>query len=228
VRGARALAAAAGVVALALPGAIEVWTTRDCRLLGRRAVSGAGLAAIAIRNDGELVVAGGEDGRILVWDGAGAWAAPTRAIDARLGGPVTALALSAAGALLVGGDGTARIVDLQGNELGTLDGPFGKVTAVAWLDDMIAITANSEGLARIWDARKGKLLAVRGIAGAGVNAVAVAGTTLWTGGDDGRVRPWDVRVAPPDADRDTLAARTGWFLGDDDVARKAKDADGTR
>jgi WD40 repeat protein/tRNA A-37 threonylcarbamoyl transferase component Bud32 len=229
----RALATAAGVVAIALPDAIEVWATRDCRLLGRRVTSGTGLAAIAIRSDGALVVAGGEDGRVLVWDRAGEWAAPPRAIDARLGGAVRALALSPAGALLVGGDGAARIIDLQGNELATLDGPFGNVTAVAWLDDTLAVTANSEGLARVWDADKGKLLAVRGIPGAGVSAVAVAGSTLWTGGDDGRVRPWDVHVAPPGVDRDALAARTGWFLGDDDVARKdvarkAKDTDGTR
>ena len=60
------------------------------------------------------------------------------------------------------------------------------------------------------------------------SALAVGGAMLWTGGDDGSVRPWDVHVAGANVDREALAARTGWFLGDDDVAHKGKGADGTR
>ncbi|HTR53277.1 MAG TPA: protein kinase [Kofleriaceae bacterium] len=226
----RALAASDGIIVRVLPDAVEVWTS-DCHRLATRADQAAGLAAAAVRQDGHELATGGEDGVIVVLRaltaGAGGWlladARPVRA----LAGAISALAYSPDGRrLLVGGNGVAKIVEVAtGHELETLDGPFGTVTAVAWLDDERVVTANTEGLARVWDAQKGKLLGVRGARGAAIDAIAVAGDVLWLGGHDGTVRGWNVGVSrEPAAQRAALAASTGWILGDDDVVRrKAED-----
>ena len=236
-----ALAGGAGVIARALPDAVELWST-DCRLLGARA-AGPGLDAVALRGDGTVAAVGDAHGRVGLWHSVyGVWLPARGAWSlAVLPGPVTALAFSPDGKrLLVAGDGAAVILEtdrladaiaaarrrgpppeIQALEASTLDGPFGKVTAVAWLDADGArvVTANREGVARLWDARKGKLLAERGVHGTAANALAVSGRTLWLGGDDGFVRAWDVEPshASP-AEREALAARTGWKLRDDDVA----------
>ena len=222
----RGLAAAGGTVAVALPDALEVWSTADCRLRGRRDEAASDLHAVTMH--GDLVVAGGKDGVLRLWRAVyGMWLPDAvRRLDGRIG-PISAVALSPDGtAVLVAGDGEAKLLDVEdGHELGTLDGPFGKVTAVAWLDESRVVTANSEGLARIWDAHKGKLLAERGARGVSANALAVTGggSTLWIGDDSGGVRAWNVQLADPKVNREELAARTGWKLGDDDVARRKGD-----
>jgi WD40 repeat protein len=227
----RALASADGVVAIALPEVLEVWSASDCRLLGWRDDAAADLRAVSMH--GDLVVAGGKDGIVLRWRPVyGVWLPDAvQAFDARIGA-ITALALSPDGhALLVGGDGVAKILEVEtGRDLWTLDGPFGKVTAVAWLDDARVVTASSEGIAKIWDAHKGKLLGVRGTPDHGASSLAVSGggSILWIGDDDGGVRAWKVPLADPAVDREQLAAATGWKLGDDDVARrKGEDSDGS-
>ena len=148
---------------------------------------------------------------------------PSRTILASAGA-ARAVAFSPDGAtLLVGGNGFAKLVDVAtGRERSTLDGPFGDVTALAWLDGARVVTANSDGSREIWDAGKGKLLGVRGVRGAAVRSLAVTGDTLWLGGDDARRARGTCASSRPDDSTATssCATHSHWQLDADDVVRR--------
>ena len=103
-------------------------------------------------------------------------------------------------------------------------GPAGEVAAVAFSHDgSLVFTGGADGVARVWDAAKGKLLATRDTGGEPIEALALSGELLWTGNTDGIARALDVRVLrDPSVLQDFIARRVPWRLGDDDVVRRAK------
>ncbi len=92
-------------------------------------------------------------------------------------------------------DGTARIWDLQGNEIAVLPGHQDEVSSVAFSPDgQKLVTASGDGTARIWDLRGNEIALLQGHQD-GVNSVAFSpdGQKLVTASGDRTTRIWDLR-----------------------------------
>ncbi|MCX5743341.1 MAG: sigma 54-interacting transcriptional regulator, partial [Proteobacteria bacterium] len=125
---------------------------------------GATMHAVAFDPSGAFVLGGADDGALVVWDLEGG------VHDRRGGmvGAVTALAFSPVDhALVVAGRKHVRIYPYAAGRMGarptvTLEGPTGEVRAVVVSrDGALVITGSDDGIARVWDAAKGKLLGTR-------------------------------------------------------------------
>jgi WD40 repeat protein len=162
----------------------------------------------------------------VVWNARGAVIA-----RAKLGIELSAVAFDPTGArLAVGGNSEAQLLQLSFGTLSTaltIEGPVGEVRSLAFSrDGSRVITAGSDGVAKIWDASKGKLLATRDPHGGAIDAIAVSADDawLWTASADGTAREWDVHAVKDSVDLDAfLARRVPWRLGDDDVVRRVTD-----
>ncbi|MDQ3333647.1 MAG: protein kinase [Myxococcota bacterium] len=119
----------------------------------------------------------------------------------------------------------ARFAVDRATPIAVLEGATGEVAAVAFnRDASLVFTGGADGVARVWDAAKGKLLATRDTGGEGIEALALYDDTLlWTGNTDGIARALDVSVLrDPSTLRDFIERHVPWRLGDDDVVRPAK------
>ncbi len=216
----RALATAGDLVAIASDEIVTVWSTTDCSAKGSLDDKGTVIRAIAAAGDDIAVGAG--DGTVVLWN---VRTGAKRSLPV-MHAAVTALAYSPDGRrLAVACEGEARIINpaVSGERL-ALDGPFGKVTAIGWLDEARVVTASGDGSAKVWDAAKGKLLGVRGPPGEALTSLAIDGDKLWLGSEEGIASAWEVGVLTSDVDQldAFLAAKTHWMLGDDDVVRRSE------
>ena len=208
---------------------VRLWSLADGRLVRDLSARGVVVNAIAISPDGALLVAGLDDGTLARWrlrDGV------LLGVQPATSGAVTALAFTpSGGSLAVGGHSDARLYAVDGLEVGELpavaiDGPTGEVRAFAFAcAGHCVLTAGTDGLARVWDAEKGKLLGTRGARGAPLGALAVAGETLWVASEanDGWIGAWNVRsdVRPLEELRAFfLEKHVPWALDRDDVVRR--------
>jgi len=208
---------------------VRLWSLSDGRLVRELSARGVVVNAIAFSPDGALLVAGLGDGSLARWrtgDGV------LLGVQPAISGAVTALAFApSGGALAVGGHSDARIYAVDGSEVGdlpavTVDGPTGEVRAFAFAcAGHCVITAGADGLARVWDAEKGKLLGTRGARGAPLGALAVAGDTLWLASEDtdGWIGGWNVRSDVRSLDELRaffLDKHVPWALDRDDVVRR--------
>ncbi|WP_420116551.1 hypothetical protein [Micromonospora sp.] len=165
--------------------------------------------AIGMLGDRNVIVSGGIDGTVGIWDLDG------KPVGAPLMGHeswINAVAIGALGEqhVVVTGsrDGTARIWDLDGQPMVTLTGHDGPIAAVAigtLGEQNVVVTGSHDGTARIWDADGHHLVTLAGHDGP-ITAVAI-GTlgeqnAVVTGNHDGTARIWD-------ADGHHLATLTG-------------------
>jgi WD40 repeat protein/tRNA A-37 threonylcarbamoyl transferase component Bud32 len=183
-------------VAAAVDGTAMVWPTQGGEPR-RLDAGGRRIDTVAFSSTG-LLAGGGADLRLVLWDPR-IGIAPRATLDQP--GPVTALAFSRDGrTLAVAGQGDARIYPVTGAQLGTplpIEGPVGSVRAIAFSrGGGLVITASDEGIAKIWDARKGKLLGMRDPHGSGLSALAISadGGRMWIASQDGTLGQWDLRV----------------------------------
>jgi WD40 repeat protein len=178
------------------PGLVPRWTTRRASPalsveLGRHYGSVQAVAVLADR----LIVTGGYDRRVLVWD----LAHPGAAL-AELGRHddwVQAVAVTADWRVLSGGqDGRVLVWDLAhpGAAPVELGRPNGPVRAVAVLADGRVVIGGDRGRVLVWDpAHPGAGPVELGRHDYGIQTVAVlADGRLVTGGEDGRVLVWDL------------------------------------
>ena len=206
-------------------GVLRLWT-RDGTLVRTIRREGRALNAVAFGPRGDVLVGGFANRAIVVWTSAGDLLARREA-----GGSVRSVAFDASGAVLaVGGDVGTEIwrfgPTLVPSLALTIEGPTGAVRSVALSRDGSRVfTAGADGVANVWDAAKGKLLATRDPHGGPIDAIALSADdgTLWTGSAEGTAHAWDVHaVATVDGLAAFIELHVPWRLGDDDVVRPVR------
>jgi WD40 repeat protein len=196
------------VLGLDLPGQIEVGTHPSL------------VTATVGSPDGRLVVTGGVDGDLRLWDASSC--APLAEIEVDAG--VSALAISTDGKLLIAGcqDGAAHLLELPTLVLRrTLRGHREAVTALAAAGSRrLVVTGGEDGIVRTWDpVGGGARLTSRGHEGTiGALAVSANGQLVVSGGWDGKVLCWYAR---------TGEVAQQWQAHDDVIAGLAIDRSGT-
>ncbi len=209
-------------------GLVRQWSAATGTLLRTLGKTQA-ISSITYGPDGTLIGIG-DDGALLRWD-AISGAATTRNLKAR------ALVVRHDGkAVAISGTTDTEIFALDGGQLAPypmlrLDGPTGEVRAVAFTPDgSRVITASTDGIVRVWDAKKGKLVGTRDAHGGPITSVALSvdGNTLWVASEDHSIRAWDIHVeSRPAAELERfLADHVPWRLAPDDVVRLKTEGDG--
>lgn len=178
---------------------------------------------VALRADGQYLVAGTSNGEIRLWRVADR--TPILAFEAHPGG-VYGIAYSANGRLIAsgGGNGELRLWDgAGGTSLATLSGHTGGIWGVAISADgqLLASGSGLNGEIRLWDTASGVCRAVLAGHTEGVYGLALSGDArlLVSGSFDQTVRLWDVERQECLA---TLSGHTGGVWG------VAVNADGRR
>jgi WD40 repeat protein len=205
-------------------GVVRLWSTQTHTLI-RTLRHGKPMIALAYRDD-TLLAALDEDGVVVLWN-----PSTEQPLEAKpvLNGVGRTIAFSRDGKrFVVGGKADARIFEVEatrlGEELQRLEPPTGDVRAVAFTTDgSRVITAGVDGIAKVWDAAKGKLVGIRDAHGGAIYSIAQSsdGNTLWTASHDRGIRAWNIRVeSSPAIELDAfLNKHVPWCLGDDAVVR---------
>lgn len=178
---------------------------------------GTGARAIARTTDG-LLVTGGTDGRIRVWDtdvvgAARPHSAPVTnaaegvAIDSP-DTPATAIAVAADGRVISGNaDGLIQVLK-SGREIASVGLGSGRIRALAVTGEGRIVSRSSDGSLHLWHLDQPKMDPVRLGTHSGLAALAVHDDELLlTGGFDGRVLLWDL-LAPSEPPRRLVTHNT--------------------
>ncbi len=214
------------LVATASRGLVQLWTpprpgSEPQQPVRKLVTDVAEISSVAFGAGG--IVAAGVDSTVWLWGPSG----PAEKLSATR--PVYALAFRHDGArLVVAGESYAEIYRVDGGHIvepaiATLEGFIGKIAAVSFTPDgSLVVTAGADGVARVWDAAKGKLLGQRVAHGVlGGLAVTADGNRLWLASEDNTVTEWDIHASTDSvAELDRFVAkRVAWQLDDDDVVR---------
>jgi cytochrome c len=187
------LAARPGFLASAAwDGTVRLW---DLATGAARVLQGHQGNVNAVAFLGETLVSAGQDGTIRRWDADG-----TPATLAEFGFPQNALLALPDGSLASAGvDGTVHLVQPGGVQRALHAGPRPVVALAASPDGQKIAVATIGGGVALYDVTAGRLR--HRLDGPGLPvwsaAFAADGRTLWTGGQDRRVRRWDATNARP-------------------------------
>jgi WD40 repeat protein len=161
----------------------------------------ADVTALTYRLDGALLVSGGLDNTVRIWD---VTTGNEMATFAQTAG-VMDIAFSPDQSMLAVAltDGTVALWSVATqSQIGTLTGHFGRVDGVAYSPDgtVIATIGAEDGSLRLWDSATAQPLAsfqVGEIAPVPLGGVAFSpdGTLIATGGDDRTIRLWAVATS---------------------------------
>jgi WD40 repeat protein len=197
-------------------GTLWLWSTTG-QLIAKHAL---GEPIVALAAHGDVFVAGMQRG-IEVWTPHG------RVTQLATASGVHALAFDGRGEhLVIAGTRDAMVAQLTASKatpMLQLEGPTGDVAAVVFsADGSLVFSGGADGVARVWDAAKGKLLATRETGGEAIEALALSSDELlWTGNTDGVARALDVHLLrDPSMLAGFMERHVPWLLGDDDVVRR--------
>jgi WD40 repeat protein len=157
-----------------------------------------GASDAAFSPDGKLVVSGGVDGTVRVWDLETAKELQCMKLD-RVTVMAVAYMPNGKQVASAGSDGLIRIWEVDtGKELAKFEGHTGIVAALAVTrDGKRLVSAGHDKTVRVWDTTTGKELRCLHGHTAAVQAVAVSpdGKTILTGGEDNTARLWAMPAA---------------------------------
>ncbi|MDO9710507.1 hypothetical protein [Paracraurococcus lichenis] len=175
-------------------GTVRLWA-RDgtARVLQGHAGPVGGLAWLPAG-----LASAGADGTLRLWDTTGGSGGGR--VLAEFGLPQNALAALPGGALAAGGaDGVVRILGPDGTVREMAAGSRPVVALAASPDGRVLAAASMGGSAGLWSVADGRLLHTLEGPGLPLWSVTFAadGRSLWTGGQDRRVRRWDAATGAP-------------------------------
>jgi WD40 repeat protein len=181
---------------------VKLWdlaSGKELRTFGGAAGHQNIVLAVAFSPDGQTFASGGSDNLVKVWDVPASRARHELALSAS----VTATAISSDGKTAAAGDtgGEIKVVNpADGKELLKLKGHVGAVTGLAFAPNNPKSLASVgvDGTLRLWDLNNGKPVAtiiahekpIRNV------AFATGGNLVFTAGDDGAVKYWQLPIAP--------------------------------
>jgi WD40 repeat protein len=186
------------VLDVAGPEAIGSWDLTSQARIGARPLAGlTGGSAVAFSPDGKLVVTGGADGNVRVWNtGTGQEIGAPMSSDDK---PVDAVAFSPSGTLIAAAsaDGNVQLWDATSQQVaGSALVPAGPpVQALAFSPDgKLLATGAQDGTVRLWDTITGNQAGATMATGDAVGALAFGngGAALATTESDGATELWRV------------------------------------
>ena len=150
-----------------------------------------GVSAAALSADGSHVLFGTEQGRLELWK----IGAKTSELSLRgFANSVTDVGFTREGLVAAGFDGTARVWAGDGEPRAIMVGHTGRIRrALISPNAHVLLTISIDGTARTWNLDTGFPIAV--LVGHGMpvtSAVFVDDLHVWTSGEDGTVRAWDL------------------------------------
>jgi WD40 repeat protein len=193
-----AFASGGKVLDVAGPGATGSWNLTSRARIGVRPLAGLTEgSAVAFSPDGKLVVTGGTDGNVRVWNtGTGQEIGTPMSSDDK---PVDAVAFSPGGTLIAAAsaDGNVQLWDATSQQVAgsalVAAGP--QVRALVFSPDgRLLATGAQDGTVRLWDTTTGDQAGATMATGDAVGALAFGngGATLATTQSDGATELWQV------------------------------------
>jgi len=187
-------------------GSVGLWSLETGGLRRSFAGHSGGVNALAVSNNNKILVTGGEDGTVKIWDFATGLTSGEFPLLHTLKGhdnAVLSVAISPNAAKIASGswDSTIKIWDVNTGELlQTLSGHSQMVTALAISPDgRILASGSKDSTVKLWNLATGEL--IRTLQGHSLAVLSIAisadGRLIATGSADGTVALWQLETGQP-------------------------------